>query len=69
MQFGASILLTAAIWRYHSSLSQVILVQLFVMCGLLVVVTIPLFFERGEAESPASQSLTGVRVKDYLPRA
>jgi hypothetical protein len=51
VQLGASILLTAAIWRYHDSLSQVILVQLFVMCGLLVVVTTPLFRERDESES------------------
>jgi O-antigen/teichoic acid export membrane protein len=50
VQLGASILLTAAIWRYHSSLSQVILVQVFVMCGLLVVVTTPLFRERDESE-------------------
>ncbi len=70
MQFGASVLLTAAIWRYHHSLSQVIMVQLFVMCGLLVVVTIPLFFERAEAEPfPASQSLAGVNLTDYVPRA
>ncbi|MGA2344503.1 MAG: oligosaccharide flippase family protein [Candidatus Sulfotelmatobacter sp.] len=50
VQLGASILLTGAIWRYHGSLSQVILVQLFVMCGLLVVVTTPLFRERDESE-------------------
>jgi hypothetical protein len=69
MQFGASVLLTAAIWRYHHSLSQVILVQLFVMCGLLVVVTIPLFRERSEAEpSPTSQSLPGVKLMDCSPR-
>lgn len=55
VQLGASGLLTGAIWRYHESLSQVIMVQLFVMCGLLVVVTIPLFRERDEAEpSPAT---------------
>jgi O-antigen/teichoic acid export membrane protein len=50
VQLGASILLTAAIWRYHGSLSQVILVQVWVMCGLLVVVTAPLFRERDESE-------------------
>ena len=48
-QLGASILLAVAIWRYHGSLSQVILVQVFVMCGLLVVVTIPLFREQDES--------------------
>jgi O-antigen/teichoic acid export membrane protein len=54
VQLGASILLAGAIWRYHGSLSQVILVQLFVMSGLLVVVTTPLFREQGEPElSPA----------------
>ncbi len=36
VQLGASVLLAGAIWRYHDSLSQVILVQMFVMCGLLV---------------------------------
>ena len=41
VQLGASALTAGAIWRYHNSLSQVILVQLFVMCGLLIVVTIP----------------------------
>ncbi len=45
VQLGASAMLAGAIWRYHHSLSQVIMVQVFVMCGLLVVVTIPLFFE------------------------
>ena len=49
-QLGASVLLTAAIWRYHESLSQVILVQVFVMCGLLVAVTIPLFREHDDSE-------------------
>jgi hypothetical protein len=52
VQLGASAMLAGAIWRYHSSLSQVILVQVFVMCGLLVVVTIPLFFEPDEANLP-----------------
>ncbi len=69
MQFGASVLLTAAIWCYHHSLSQVILVQLYVMCGLLVVVTIPLFRERAEAEPATSQSLPGVSLTDFAPRA
>jgi O-antigen/teichoic acid export membrane protein len=49
VQLGASMLLAVAIWRYHGSLSQVILVQVFVMCGLLVVVTIPLFREQDES--------------------
>ena len=55
VQLGASALMAVAIWRYHNSLSQVILVQLFVMCGLLVVVTIPLFREQDKSEpSPAT---------------
>jgi O-antigen/teichoic acid export membrane protein len=69
MQFGASVLLTAAIWRYHRSLSQVILVQLYVMCGLLMVVTIPLFRERAEAEPSTTSSLPSVGLTDYAPRA
>ncbi|MGP0021464.1 MAG: lipopolysaccharide biosynthesis protein [Candidatus Sulfotelmatobacter sp.] len=59
VQLGASILLTGAIWRYHDSLSQVILVQMFVMCGLLVVVTTQLFRERDESEpSPGHGPVT-----------
>jgi hypothetical protein len=55
VQLGASALMAVAIWRYHNTLSQVILVQLVVMCGLLVVVTIPLFREQDEsAPSPAT---------------
>jgi hypothetical protein len=50
VQLGASVLLAVAIWRYHDSLSQVILVQVFVMCGLLMAVTIPIFRERDESE-------------------
>ncbi len=42
VQLGASVLVTGGIWWHHNSLSQVILVQLFVMCGLLVAVAIPL---------------------------
>jgi len=49
VQLGASVLLGAAIWRYHASLSQVIVVQVFVMCGLLAVVAIPLFREQHES--------------------
>jgi hypothetical protein len=49
VQLGASTLLAGAIWRYHASLYQVILVQMFVMCGLLVVVSIPLFREQNES--------------------
>jgi polysaccharide biosynthesis protein len=49
VQLAASVLLGGAIWRYHTSLSQVIVVQVFVMCGLLAVVAIPLFRERGES--------------------
>lgn len=51
VQLGASVLLAGAIWRYHGSLSQVILVQMVVMSGLLAVVIIPLFWEQDEAES------------------
>jgi O-antigen/teichoic acid export membrane protein len=52
VQLGASVMLAAAIWRYHDSLHQVILVQVFVMGGLLVVVTIPLLQEQDEVEPP-----------------
>ena len=52
VQLGASVMLAAAIWRYHDSLYQVILVQVFVMGGLLVVVTIPLLHHQDEAEPP-----------------
>jgi O-antigen/teichoic acid export membrane protein len=58
VQLGASAILAGAIWRYHASLSQVILVQVFVMCGLLVVVTIPLFFEKTEAAEISSPELS-----------
>jgi O-antigen/teichoic acid export membrane protein len=51
LQLGASVLLAGAIWRHHNSLSQVILVQVLVMCGLLVVVTFLLFGEQDESES------------------
>jgi hypothetical protein len=65
VQLGASFLLAGAIWRYHDSLSQVILVQVFVMCGLLVVVTIPLLRQENEAETefepPASEPLHRLR--------
>lgn len=54
VQLAASALLTAAIWRYHDSLSQVILVQLFVMCGLLGMVTLPLLREQEEPEPDAA---------------
>jgi O-antigen/teichoic acid export membrane protein len=60
-QLGASALLAGAIWRYHGSLSQVILVQVFVMCGLLAVVTIPLFRERDESEPSLWEPLRLVR--------
>jgi O-antigen/teichoic acid export membrane protein len=56
VQFGASALMAAAIWRYHNSLSQVILVQLFVMCGLLVTVTIPLFREQKKSGEPGVET-------------
>ncbi len=51
VQLGMSILLAVAIWRYHDSLSQVIRVQLYIMCGLLAVVTIPLFRDRHQSEA------------------
>jgi hypothetical protein len=52
IQLGASIFLTGAIWLFHDSLSQVILVQAGVMSALLAAVAIPLFREKEEA--PAS---------------
>jgi O-antigen/teichoic acid export membrane protein len=63
VQLGASAVLTGAIWRYHHSLSQVIAVQVFVMCGLLVMVTIPLFFDPDEPESTALTSEPLQRVR------
>jgi len=50
LQLAASVALTGAIWIYHNSLSQVILVQVFVMSGLLVAVTFPLLNEQDEAD-------------------
>jgi hypothetical protein len=50
VQLGASVLLAGAIWFYHHSLSQVILVQMIVMAALLAAVIIPLFRERNESE-------------------
>jgi hypothetical protein len=51
VQLGASLLMAAAIWRYHHSFSQVILVQGIVMGGLLFVVVISLFLESDESAS------------------
>ncbi len=53
VQMGASALVAGGIWVYHQSLSQVIWVQLWVMCGLLLAVTVPLFREREESTSSA----------------
>lgn len=64
VQLGASVLLGAAIWRYHASLSQVIVAQVFVMCGLLAVITIPLLREQDEsvdAVPATSQSFLRLR--------
>jgi O-antigen/teichoic acid export membrane protein len=62
VQLGASALMAIAIWRYHNSLSQVILVQLFVMCGLLVVVTVPLFGAQDDSDSsPVPEPLQRLR--------
>lgn len=51
VQLGASVLVACGIWNYHRSLSEVILVQLFVMSGLLLAVTVPLLREQDEPES------------------
>jgi hypothetical protein len=51
VQLSASVLMAVAIWFYHGSLSQVIWVQLFVMCGLLAVVTVPLIRPEEEVMS------------------
>ncbi len=62
VQLGASVLLTGGIWRYHRSLSQVILVQVFVMCGLLLTVAIRLFLEPDTSEfPPATEPLRRLR--------
>lgn len=52
VQLAASILLAVGIWRYHHSLSQVIMVQLVVMCGLLAAVIIPILQGKDESEIP-----------------
>lgn len=49
VQMGASLLVAGGIWVYHHSLAQVIWVQLWVMCGLLLAVTVALFREKEEA--------------------
>jgi hypothetical protein len=51
VQLAASIMLTVAIWMYHHSLSQVIVVQMFVMSSLLAVVAIQLIREPREGEN------------------
>ena len=56
VQLGASGLLAGSIWFFHRSLAQVILVQMFVMSGLLIVVAIPLFLEQYESESSQATS-------------
>ena len=61
VQLGASLFLIGGIWRYHDSLSQVIVVQLFVMCALLAVVTIPLFYEQTESAEPATEPVRRLR--------
>jgi hypothetical protein len=48
VQLAASITLVGAIWLYHHSLTQVIVVQMFVMSGLLAVVAIQLVCEPNE---------------------
>ena len=53
VQLGASVLLAGAIWRFHSSLSQVILVQVFVMGGLLLAVTVPILRDKEEEKEAA----------------
>ena len=68
LQLGASIILTAAIWRYHQSLSQVIFVQLVVMSLLLLLVTVPLFRARDE-ESLTVETATPVRRLRNVPEA
>ncbi len=62
VQLGASVLVTGGIWWHHNSLSQVIMVQMFVMSGLLVGVTIPLLREHDESAFPrASEPLRRLR--------
>lgn len=66
VQLAASIVLAAGIWRYHASLSQVILVQLAVMCGLLLAVTIPILQGKDEVE-PFPSSLEALRLLRRVP--
>lgn len=51
VQLGASVMLACAIWFFHHSLAQVILVQMFVMVALLVAVVVPLFRATSESET------------------
>jgi len=62
VQLAASIALTAMIWFFHHSLSQVILVQGIVMAMLLACVTIPLLRERKEP-APVAELLDPVRIR------
>lgn len=62
VQLCAAGFLAAAIWRYHGSLSQVILVQTVVMCGLLAAVIIPLFGKQQESgHDPVSEPFRRLR--------
>jgi len=51
VQLVTATLLAGAIWRYHSSLSEVILVQMIVMGVLLAIVVVPLLREPKDAAS------------------
>ena len=67
VQLGASVLMAAVIWRFHDSLPQVILVQVFVMGGLLLSVTIPILREQDEAEPTPATPATLESLKRLRP--
>jgi O-antigen/teichoic acid export membrane protein len=51
LQLGTGAVMAVGIWRYHNSLSQVILVQMVVMAALLAVLVILLAVEPDESEA------------------
>jgi hypothetical protein len=63
VQLGASVLLSGAIWLFHDSLSQVILVQAVVMSALLMAVAIPLLREQDEPVEASSATTPLVRLR------
>ena len=57
VQLGFSTLLPVGIWLFHNSLQQVIMVQLFLMFGLLLAVSVPFWREIACSTEEISPSL------------